>query len=64
MGDVQAHSLQLELQPQRKQDLPLPCPTVKGCIDDHPAALTIHARLRTAQIDSIEEVEDVGAELN
>ena len=41
---LQTCSLRLELQPQRKQDLPLQCPTVEGCINNYPTALTIHAR--------------------
>ncbi len=53
-----------ELKPQRKHDLPLQCGAVKCCVDNDTAARTVYAGDGTVEIDLIEKVEDVGAELN
>jgi hypothetical protein len=57
--------LRLELQPQRKHNLPLQGRTVRSRIDNRPgdADRTIHARDRIGQVDLIKEIEDVSAEL-
>jgi hypothetical protein len=56
--------MRLELEPQRKHDLPLQrCPT-ESCVGNRPAALTIYAGEGKVEVDLIEEIEDVGAKLN
>jgi hypothetical protein len=52
-----------ELKSQRKHDLALQGGPAKSCVEDLSAIGAIDARLRIVQIDVVEEVEDVGTEL-
>jgi hypothetical protein len=54
----------LELQPQRKHDLPLQCRTTEGCIENASAALTIHAVEGKVKVHLVEDIEDVCPKLN